>query len=128
MTLDPGIIALAASIALMALALAVAQGTQWLRAKSKNAYVNGVLDRIDDAALVGVRFVQQTLVDTLKAENANGRLTVAQAEEAMREAYRVTLEQLGKEGVDAARKLFGVDQVEAQLKQRLEALVAQERS
>ena len=60
---------------LTAVTWVVARLDQFIRTKVQNEYLKGVLLRLDDAVLTVVKGLQQSVVDEIKAAQADGKIT-----------------------------------------------------
>lgn len=115
--LSPALLALIGWLSLKLAAL--------IKAKTDNAYVQGVLLRLNDAVWVAVREVEQTLVATLKATEANGKLTETARMNAKSAAIATIKEHLGPKGLAELAEVLGLtgQAVDAFLGKRVEAAV-----
>ena len=91
------------------------KGVDYVDAKTKVLDEASELERketlkrkvVDTVTLVA-RATMQTYVDTVKAKNADGKLTKEEASEAFKQTVDKSLELLRREGVEVGKDLLGV--------------------
>jgi hypothetical protein len=112
-----------------AVSLFFALGARWAYAHTKSEQIKATILRLNDAVNVGVREVQQTVVNTLKATTADGKLSEEDAK-AVRAAALATIEKHfgGAGGLASVAKTLGVDDMVGVLNARIEAAVQQTRA
>lgn len=98
-----------------------------IKAKTDNAYVQGVLLRLNDAVWTAVREVEQTMVGALKATNTDGsgKLTETSQANAKTAAINTIKEHLGPKGLAELGDIIGVagPALDQFLGKRVEAVV-----
>lgn len=94
-----------------------------LRQKLHGDYALGVLDRVDSMVGPAVAEQFQLLVDDLKAAAGDGKLTVEEARQAFAAARQRVRDGLGRNGVAAAEKLFGREELERIIRAKIEEAV-----
>ncbi len=106
-------------VALAALAV------RWLNTKIKDEKWIAVIDKLNDAVSTAVLSVQQTVVDGLKAANADGKLTDVEKAKVFGDALAQVKAILGVKGIEALRAALsaGTVTLEDFLKARIEAEV-----
>jgi hypothetical protein len=83
-----------------------ARAASLIKAKTNNARTQELFLRLNDAVAIAVRDVQHAMVDQLKANAADGKLSAAAAENAKKAAIGVVKDHLGVVGLcDLARAL-----------------------
>lgn len=119
----PQLLLIASPIALAALAWLSMKAANLINANTKNAYLRGVMLRLNDATLTAVREVQQVYVSTLKA----GPLSVDQATRAKAAALDSVKSHLGARGLVELAQVLGLDgtAVDRLLGAKVEAAVAE---
>ena len=108
---------------LTALTWLMAKAAQLIAAHLKNAYLRGVLLRLDDAILVSIKEVSQTTVDAIKAGSADGTLSDADKARVKQAALDSVKSHLGMKGLLELAKILGLDDgaLEKVLSTRIEA-------
>lgn len=115
--LDP-LLPLLGAAALAGATWALGRLAALLNAHTKNAYLNGVMARLDSAVLTAVQALEQTVVADLTGPVGLAQgLKLKQAAIAMAKAY------VGPSGVALLSKIVGVDQLETLLSGKVEAAV-----
>ena len=101
------------------------KAAQLITAKVKNEYLRGVLVRLDDAVLNGVREVQQVTVDAMKSANPDGTLTADQGAKVKQAAIDSIKSHLGTKGLGELAQVLGLEggAIEKVLATRVEAAV-----
>ncbi len=101
-----------------------AWAARWFYVHTKNAKVQGMLVRLDDAATTAVNDLEQSAVKALKAASPDGKLTQATAAAVKDAALESLKAHLGPKGVEELKRILGVSDVTAVLSSRVEAAVA----
>lgn len=78
-----------------------------IKAKTSNAYLQGVLLRLNDAVVVAVKEVNQTMVEALKASDG-GKLSETSKQNAKLAALQTIKAHLGPKGIAELAEVFGV--------------------
>jgi hypothetical protein len=98
----------------------------WLRSRIsvvKKEFARGVGLRLMDAVQIGVKATQQQTVDALIAASADGKITPEEAHKIKEEALERSLRYLGENGIKEAKRVFKPEELEAKLRESIEALV-----
>jgi hypothetical protein len=90
------------------LLLASARASTWIKAHAKNAQVEGILLRLNDATYTAVGAVEQTVVAAAKGSQVNGQLTEAAATAAKQAALAEIKSHLGPKGIAELKTILGV--------------------
>lgn len=108
-----------------ALTWAAAKLAALTRARIDNEYLKGVLLRLDDAVLVAVKELQQTVVSELKAASADGSLDELEQVRVKEAALANVKSYLGPKGLAVLAKILGLSDgsLEKLLSARIEAAV-----
>jgi hypothetical protein len=93
------------------LAWASTRLVQLITAKVKFEYLRGVLVRLDDVVFAAVREIQQTVVDDLKSNSPDGRLTPAQRDQLKQDVLAKIKSHIGMKGLAEIAKILGLDGV-----------------
>lgn len=101
-----------------------------ITAHTSNAYVQGVLLRLNDAVWTAVAEVEQTMVKALKAGTLDGKLTTTGAENAKAAAVATIKEHLGPQGIADLGTILGITgpAIDAFLGKRVDAAVGAAKS
>lgn len=75
--------------------------------KQEQAWKALVLEEVAAAADDAVAAVNQTFIDEIRKGREDGRLTIAEAQEALNRAKDIAIERLGKSGMAALKKIVG---------------------
>lgn len=102
------LIEILAPILMAALTYAAARLSLYIQAKTKNEWLKGALVRLDDAVVTVVREIQQTVVDAIKAANADGKITPAEITEIKEAALKAVKTHLGTKGLLELAKILGL--------------------
>ena len=124
MQLNPQAVAVVAGALSVLVIWFIAEAIRWQRGRTTSAYMHDVLDRLNEAVVVGVRYTQQTVVDAMKKASSDGKLTAGQAKEALTTAYDITAKQLGKTWFATAERVFDSTKLDAIIRARIESAVA----
>lgn len=98
-----------APVVVALIGLASLKATQWITAHTKNAALQGVLVRLNEAVTASVSDVAQSYADELKAASEDGKLSIAEAAEAKANALAKTRALLGPAGVKELAKVLGLE-------------------
>ena len=98
--------------------------TNTIRRKVGNDYARGVLERLADAAYLAVNVTQQTVVASLKASAADGKLTKGEATDALYAAKDHLKTYLGTKGVEALAEIVDSDMIEDAIEAAIESEIA----
>jgi len=93
---------------LAALTWAAAKLAGYITSKVNNEYLRGVLVRLDEAVITAVKDLQQTVVDEIKAANADGKITDAEKQKIKNAALENVKSYLGAKGIRVLSKVFGL--------------------
>jgi len=112
-------------VLLAALTWVAAKLAQLLRAKIKNEYLKGALVRLDDAILVAVKDLQQSVVDEIKAASADGKISDDEKKRIKEKALANVKAHLGTKGLSELATILGLDggALDGVLSSRVEAAV-----
>ena len=119
----PEILNVFGSLLLSVLGLAAYHASAWIKIHTKNARVQGILLRLNDAVFTAVESVEQVTVAALKA---NGNLlTLNGATIAKKAALSAIKMHLGSQGIAEVKAILGVhsDDLDSFLGARVEARV-----
>lgn len=103
---------------------ACAKAVRWLETKTKNEAARHALDRLNDAINVSVGDVEQSIVKAYKAGAPDGKLSMDAAKIVKAAAISAVKNQIGEVGIASAKKVLGVDDMEAAISSRVEAAVS----
>ena len=97
----------------------------YIKAHTKNARVQGILLRLNDATFTAVSSLEQTVVNTAKASSSNGKLTEYTGKCVKSAALESIKAHLGAQGIAELKKILGVQDgdLDAFLSQRIESSV-----
>jgi len=97
----------------------------YINAKVKNEYLKGVYVRLDDAVLSAVKEAQQVVVPSIRAANADGKITDAEKEKIKADVLAVVKSHLGLKGLAEIGKVLGLNDgtLTAKLSSKIEAAV-----
>jgi hypothetical protein len=103
------------------------QAAGWIRAHTKNAQVQGILLRLDDAVATAVGSLEQTVVVAAKSAAADGQLTKADGAAVKAAALAEIKSHLGPKGIAELQAILGIkpDGLDSFLSSRIEASVLQ---
>lgn len=105
------------------LALAAATLVGLIRKHISNAYVKGLLERLDAAVFTAVNATEQTFVSNLRSGAIDGKLSAADAAKAKDMAIAQAKQLLGENAVAQLSKVFDASTVQAWLDAKVEAAV-----
>ena len=114
----------AAVLASLVAALGAA-ALRWLKLKLEGDCAKGVLERVEKLALPAVAEQWQTTVADLKEAASDGKLTKAEAADALEAARARVRQGLGRSGLKTAEKIFGREELEKIIRTKLEASVVE---
>lgn len=116
--LSPALVALVGWLSMRLAAL--------IKANTSNAYLQGVLLRLNDAVAIAVRETQQVMVEQLKKTDPTGKLTETAKANAKAAAIATIKAHLGPKGITELATVFGVagPALDGLLGARVEAAVA----
>ena len=117
----PQIINLLIPVGMALLARLTASATRWINTKVKNEYLNGVLNRLNDAVYVAVRSTEQTLAGEIREAAKDGKLTQEEADEVKEHAVKAVKNYLGKNGMSELRRILDADAIEQMIDHKIEA-------
>jgi hypothetical protein len=119
----PQLLLIVSPVFIAALAWLSMKASNLINANTKNAYLRGVMLRLNDATMTAVREVQQVYVSTLRS----GPLTADQAQKAKGAAVDSLKSHLGAHGLVELSKVLGLDgtAVERLLGAKVEAAVSE---
>lgn len=80
----------------------------FISGKVKNEYLRGVLVRLDDAVITAVKDLQQTVVDEIKAANADGKISEAERKRIKDAALANVKSYLGAKGIRVLSEVLGL--------------------
>ena len=98
-----------APVLMAALTWAAALLANWLRAKVKNVYLQGLFLRLEDAVLTAVKEANQVMVDALKDASSDGVLTEEEKAAVKAKVIAVVKSHLGVKGLAELAKILGLD-------------------
>lgn len=111
---------------LMALvAWGTAELARWVRSHVKNAYLQGVLTRLDEAVATVVIELMHTEVRQLKDDTADGKLSAEDAQRLKDTAVKQIKAYLGKQAVNDLEKVFDPKAVEQMISSKIEVAVGE---
>lgn len=112
-------------VLLAALAWAAAKLAQLIRVKIKHEYLRGVLIRLEDAVVVSVKDLQQTVVEEIKAASADGKISDDEKKRIKEKALASVKSHLGTKGLSELATVLGLDggAIDGFLSSRVEAAV-----
>lgn len=111
-----------AALAVAGLGWLLAHLTSYVNAKAKNAWLAGVLARLDDFVLTAVKDVQQTAVADLKLQTG-GSLSAGDKAKFKADAINKVKSYWGPQGLQDAAKILGLDQLDSLISGKIEAAV-----
>ena len=80
---------------------------RYIKAKTDNQYLEGVLVRLNEAVWAEVKETQRNVVDAIKEANKDGKLTEAEKKKIKEAALQNIQSLLGPEGLALLYKVFG---------------------
>ena len=112
-------------VLLAVLTWAGAKVVTWIQANVNNSYLRNTLVRVDDAVVTAVKELQQTIVDEIKAANADGNIDDTESERIKSMALANVKSYLGTKGLLMVGKVLGLvgDTLDRYLGSRIEATV-----
>lgn len=81
---------------------------KFIKAKTKNEALAGALVRLNDVVFTVVKSLNQTVVDGLKAANADGRVTPEEVAKIKADALALVKSHIGPKGLDELLYVFGL--------------------
>jgi hypothetical protein len=112
------------TLALAAVTWLCVKATAWVHARTKNALVTGMMDRLSTEVQSAVAAADQLAVADIKAASANGKLTAADAVKVKSDVLAQIKANLGGDaGVAKATKILGVEDIEGYISSKIEAAV-----
>lgn len=102
----------------------------YIKAHVHNAWLSGVLTRLDDVVMSVVSELANTTVDKLKAGSKDGKLPLDAAAQVKKQALDMVKSYMGAKGLALLEKVlgFGGTQLDAYLGTKVEAAVAKQPS
>ena len=99
----------------------------WIKAHTKNAQVQGVLLRLDDAVFTAVSALEQTVVVAAKTASSDGQLTKSDGAAVKAAALAEIKSHLGPKGIAELQAILGIksDALDSFLSSRIESSVLQ---
>jgi len=91
-----------------ALTWAAAKLASYIKSKVNSEYLRGVLVRLDEAVVTAVKGLQQTVVDEIKAANADGKITEAEKKRIKDSALANVKSYLGAKGINVLSEVLGL--------------------
>jgi hypothetical protein len=115
----------AAPVLVAAATVAAAKLASYIGSKVQNEYLRGALTRLDDAVLVAVKELQQTVVAELKAAAENGKLDETARKRVKDAALANVKSYIGPKGLSAIADVLGLsnEMLEQFVRSRIEAAV-----
>ena len=105
------------------ISLALAYFTKWIRTKTSNEYLCGVMERLEKLANMIVKDVQQTVADELKKASKDGKLSREEMNQTFDAAFDLLKKYLGPVGLAELIRIFGIEQTDDFLKSKIEEAV-----
>ena len=124
-SITPQLLDALGTLFLAALTWASVRLAAYIYAHTKNARVQGILLRLNDAVATAVRSLEQTVVATAKASAGNGQLTCDIAKGVKDAAIAAIKLHLGPQGIGELRAILGVksEDLDTFLSERIESQV-----
>jgi hypothetical protein len=97
--------------------------TRWLRARTESEYLQGVLDRLDEAVVDVVAELEQTLVADLRAAGADGKIDAGEIAAIRERATAGVLDYLGPKGLKMAERVLDREALERVITAKIERAV-----
>ena len=95
-------------VLLAVLTAASAKLAQFIRAKVQNEYLQGLLIRLDDAVVTAVKGLEQSVVEQIKAANADGKITNDEKKQIRDAAIAAVKSNLAANGLTELAKILGM--------------------
>jgi len=99
------------------------RATQWFKAKTDNALVGFMLDRVSVAVLESVKEVNATIVAAIREASSDGVITDEEAADIKQDAIDAVKAYLGEKGLKQAKTVLGSDALDAMITTKIEAYV-----
>jgi hypothetical protein len=112
-----------APVLLALLSYACLVATRWLRARTESEYLQGVLDRLDEAVVDVVAELEQTLVADLRAAGADGKIDASEIAAIRERATESVLAYLGPKGLRMAERVLDREALERIVTAKIERAV-----
>ena len=126
-SITPQILDLMTPVLLAALGWLSWRAAGWIKAHTKNAQVQGILLRLDDAVFTAVSALEQTVVVAAKTAARDGQLTKSDGAAVKAAALAEIKSHLGPKGIAELQAILGVqpDGLDSFISSRIEASVLQ---
>ena len=110
-----------APLLLTVLTYAVHAAAKWLKTKTDNEALRGMIDRLDEAVIDAVHSVEQTMVDDIRAATADGVVTKDEADAIKAHAVAAVLDYMGSKGMAQLEKVIDREAIEKMIATKIEA-------
>jgi len=112
-------------VLIAALSWGAVQAAVWLKAKTKSAYLCGMIDRINDAVMTAVKAAEQVTVAALREASADGEITEEEKAAIKAKVLAEVKSHLGAKGLTEIGKILGISDgaLSALLGSKIEAAV-----
>ena len=126
-SITPQLLDLLTPVLLAALGWLSFRAAGWIKAYTKNAQVQGILLRLDDAVFTAVSALEQTVVVAAKTAAGDGQLTKSDGAAVKAAALAEIKSHLGPKGIAELQAILGVkpEVLDSFLSSRIEASVLQ---
>ena len=126
-SITPQLLDLLTPVLLAALGWLSWRAAGWIKAHTKNAQVQGILLRLDDAVFTAVSSLEQTVVVAAKTAASDGQLTKSDGAAVKAAALAEIKSHLGPKGIAELQAILGIkaDGLDSFLSSRIEASVLQ---
>jgi hypothetical protein len=124
-SLAPQLLDILAPVLVAALGWVFVRLAAYIKAHTKNARVQGILLRLNDATFTAVSSLEQTVVTAAKESTSDGRLTVRSGEVVKAAAMAAIKSHLGPQGIGELKAILGVQDADLDsfLSSRIESSV-----
>lgn len=115
----------AAPVLVATMTMAAAKLASYIESKVQNEYLRGTLTRLDDAVLVAVKELQQTVIAEIKAAAENGKLDETVRQRVKDAALTNVKSYVGTKGLNVIAGVLGLsnEMLEQFIRSRIEAAV-----
>ncbi len=119
-----------AALAVAAFTWVCAWGARWIASHTKNEKIRAGIFRLDDAVTAAVGEVQQTVVDVIKQQTKDGKLSMEDAAAVRTAAIGTIKAHFGIKGLSELQKTMGLSEADliSMLTARIEAAVQKSRN